>query len=149
MKPPGVFEAAGAILASELRPLRVNAVSPGVIDRPWWVSCWPTRGRPYLPTLRAKTPVGRVGQAEDVARAVAFLIADSVTTGHVLICDGGLRLGAWPIPAATAATEWPNPWQIGNNPRQNRHWALEKPICYRAARSITLSLRTCFQRGLL
>jgi NAD(P)-dependent dehydrogenase (short-subunit alcohol dehydrogenase family) len=41
-----------------------------------------------------KTPAGRVGRAEDVARAIAFLISDSFMTGHVLVCDGGLRLGA-------------------------------------------------------
>jgi NAD(P)-dependent dehydrogenase (short-subunit alcohol dehydrogenase family) len=42
----------------------------------------------------AKTPVGRVGRPEDVAQAVAFLITDSFMTGHVIVCDGGLRLVA-------------------------------------------------------
>jgi NAD(P)-dependent dehydrogenase (short-subunit alcohol dehydrogenase family) len=37
---------------------------------------------------------GRPGRQKDVARAIAFLIADSFMTGHVLVCDGGLRLGA-------------------------------------------------------
>ena len=45
-------------------------------------------------TYAAKSPVGRVGRPEDVAKAIAFLIADSFMTGHVLICDGGLRLAA-------------------------------------------------------
>jgi NAD(P)-dependent dehydrogenase (short-subunit alcohol dehydrogenase family) len=39
----------------------------------------------------AKTPVGRVGLPEDVAQAIAFRI-DRLITGHMLICDGGLRL---------------------------------------------------------
>lgn len=42
----------------------------------------------------AKAPVGRVGRPEDVAQAVAFLITDSFMTGHVIVCDGGLRLVA-------------------------------------------------------
>ena len=42
----------------------------------------------------AKTPVGRVGRPEDVAQAIAFLIGDDFMSGHVLVCDGGLRLSA-------------------------------------------------------
>jgi NAD(P)-dependent dehydrogenase (short-subunit alcohol dehydrogenase family) len=42
----------------------------------------------------AKTPVGRVGKPDDIAKAIAFLIANDFVTGHVLTCDGGLRLGA-------------------------------------------------------
>jgi NAD(P)-dependent dehydrogenase (short-subunit alcohol dehydrogenase family) len=45
-------------------------------------------------TYAAKSLVGRVGRPEDVAKAIAFLIADSFMTGHTLICDGGLRLAA-------------------------------------------------------
>lgn len=36
--------------------------------------------------------VARIGQPEDVAQAIAFLISDSFMSGHVMICDGGLRL---------------------------------------------------------
>ena len=42
----------------------------------------------------AKTPVGRVGQPDDFARAIAFLIGNEFMTGHMLICDGGLHLSA-------------------------------------------------------
>jgi NAD(P)-dependent dehydrogenase (short-subunit alcohol dehydrogenase family) len=35
-----------------------------------------------------------VGQPDDIAKAIAFLIANSFMTGHTLICDGGLRLAA-------------------------------------------------------
>ncbi len=82
------------ILASELRPLRVNAVSPGVIDTPWWDFLPADQKAAASADFAGKTPAGRVGKAEDVARAIAFLIADSFMTGHVLVCDGGLRLGA-------------------------------------------------------
>jgi NAD(P)-dependent dehydrogenase (short-subunit alcohol dehydrogenase family) len=82
------------ILASELRPLRVNAVSPGVIDTPWWDFLPADQKAAVFSDFAGKTPAGRVGKAEDVARAIAFLITDSFMTGHVLVCDGGLRLGA-------------------------------------------------------
>jgi NAD(P)-dependent dehydrogenase (short-subunit alcohol dehydrogenase family) len=80
------------ILAAELRPLRVNGVSPGVIDTPWWDFLPAEQKAPVFADYATKTPVGRVGRAEDVAQAIAFLIADSFMTGHMLICDGGLRL---------------------------------------------------------
>ena len=82
------------ILAVELKPLRVNGVSPGVIDTPWWDAFPEEQKQAMFETYAATTPVGRVGRPEDVAQAIAFLIADSFMTGHVLICDGGLRLAA-------------------------------------------------------
>jgi NAD(P)-dependent dehydrogenase (short-subunit alcohol dehydrogenase family) len=79
------------ILAAELRPLRVNGVSPGVIDTPWW-DFLPTEQREAVYSEYAgKTPVGRVGKPEDVAQAIAFLVEDSFMSGHNILCDGGLR----------------------------------------------------------
>jgi NAD(P)-dependent dehydrogenase (short-subunit alcohol dehydrogenase family) len=80
------------ILAVELKPLRVNGVSPGVIDTPWWDAFPQDQKQAMFETYAAKTPVGRVGRPEDVAQAIAFLIGDGFMTGHMLICDGGLRL---------------------------------------------------------
>ena len=82
------------ILAVELKPLRVNGVSPGVIDTPWWDAFPEDQKRAMFEDYAAKTPVGRVGRPEDVAQAIAFLIGDSFMTGHMLVCDGGLRLSA-------------------------------------------------------
>jgi NAD(P)-dependent dehydrogenase (short-subunit alcohol dehydrogenase family) len=82
------------ILAVELKPLRVNGVSPGVIDTPWWGAFPEEPKRAMFGDYAAKTPVGRVGRPEDVAQAIAFLIGDSFMTGHMLVCDGGLRLSA-------------------------------------------------------
>lgn len=82
------------ILAAELKPLRVNGVSPGVIDTPWWDAFPEEQRRAMFADYAGKTPVGRIGRPEDVAQAIAFLINDSFMSGHVLICDGGLRLTA-------------------------------------------------------
>ncbi|WP_158816563.1 SDR family oxidoreductase [Methylocapsa sp. S129] len=82
------------ILAAELRPLRVNAVSPGVVDTPWWDFLAADRRQAAFAAYAGMSPVGRVGTPDDIAKAIAFLIADSFVTGHVLTCDGGLRLAA-------------------------------------------------------
>jgi NAD(P)-dependent dehydrogenase (short-subunit alcohol dehydrogenase family) len=79
------------ILAVELMPLRVNGVSPGVIDTPWWDAMPKEQKLAMFKDFAAKTPVGRVGRPEDVAQAIAFLIGDDFITGHMLVCDGGLR----------------------------------------------------------
>ena len=81
------------ILAAELAPRRVNAVSPGVIDTPWWDFLDDDARRDAFEDYAKQTPVGRVGTADDVARAISFLVEDGYVTGHVLICDGGMRLG--------------------------------------------------------
>jgi NAD(P)-dependent dehydrogenase (short-subunit alcohol dehydrogenase family) len=80
------------ILANELKPLRVNSVSPGVVDTPWWDFLAEEQRAGLFAEYAAKTPVGRIGRPEDIAEAIAFLIGNSFMTGHVLICDGGIRL---------------------------------------------------------
>jgi NAD(P)-dependent dehydrogenase (short-subunit alcohol dehydrogenase family) len=80
------------ILAAELKPLRVNGVSPGVIDTPWWDFVPAEQKAGMFATFAAATPVGRIGTAEDVAGAIAFLIANTFMDGHTIICDGGVRL---------------------------------------------------------
>ncbi|MBU6492369.1 MAG: SDR family oxidoreductase [Burkholderiales bacterium] len=88
----GALEAMIGTLARELAPSRVNAVSPGVIDTAWW-DRFPTEVKENLFRQQAQTlPAGRVGQADDVAHAVQFLIENTFMTGAVIECDGGLRL---------------------------------------------------------
>ena len=82
------------VLAAELRPLRVNAVSPGVVDTPWWGFLDADQRQGAFADYAKKSLVGRVGAPDDIAKAIAFLIEDSFVTGHVLVCDGGLRLAA-------------------------------------------------------
>ena len=81
-------------LAVELRPRRFNAVSPGVIDTPWWDKMEEGAKRAAFARFAASTPVGRVGQASDVAQAIVFLIECTFMTGTVIECDGGLRLAS-------------------------------------------------------
>ncbi|ESX89881.1 SDR family oxidoreductase [Mesorhizobium sp. LSHC412B00] len=82
------------ILAVELKPLRVNVVAPGVIDTPWWDFLAEDQRQAVFSEYAGKTPVGRIGRAEDVAGAIAFLVSNGFMTGQVLTCDGGLRYAA-------------------------------------------------------
>lgn len=88
----GALESMIGTLARELAPLRVNAVSPGVIDTAWW-DRFPVNVKTDLFRQQADTlPVGRVGHADDVAHALQFLMENTFMTGAVIECDGGLRL---------------------------------------------------------
>ena len=75
-------------LAHELSPeVRVNAVAPGPVQ---WPESNPQFDEVYRQRVINQTLLKRVGEAEDVAKAVKFLIADApFITGHVLAVDGG------------------------------------------------------------
>ncbi|CDX27040.1 Short-chain dehydrogenase/reductase SDR [Mesorhizobium plurifarium] len=90
----GMLLTVAPILAVELKPLRVNVVAPGVIDTPWWDFLPDDQRQAVFAEYAGKTPVGRIGRAEDVAEAIAFLVSNSFMTGQVLTCDGGLRFAA-------------------------------------------------------
>ncbi|MBV2153336.1 SDR family oxidoreductase [Kitasatospora sp. SUK 42] len=88
----GALEAMVPPLAVELAPLRVNAVSPGVIDTPWWDRVPADQRAALFDGLAATTPVGRVGRPEDVAQAILLLAANTFVTGVVFECTGGANL---------------------------------------------------------
>lgn len=88
----GALELMVPILAKELQPLRVNAISPGVIDTPWW-SFLPEDARQETFRQYAQaSPAGRVGKPEDVAQAIQLIMGNTFITGQVLTVDGGLGL---------------------------------------------------------
>lgn len=71
--------------------IRVNCVCPGFIDTPMNANIPPERVAAIIKTQ----PLGRAGQAEEVARAALFLASDeaSFTTGSALLVDGGQLSG--------------------------------------------------------
>ncbi len=79
-------------LAVELAPIRVNAVSPGWVDTPIWSFVAGDRKEETLDAMAKRLPVGRVGQPEDIADAIAFLMGNGFTTGTILHVEGGHRL---------------------------------------------------------
>ncbi len=90
----GALETIVPTLAAELAPLRVNAVSPGVIDTQWWDGMPADERQAYFAAVAGVTPARRVGAPEDVADAIVYLAAAGFVTGTVLECSGGLNLTA-------------------------------------------------------
>ena len=79
-------------LAIELAPLRVNAVSPGIIDTPLRAGLSEETRNGLYAKITQQTPVGKIGVAEEVALGVIYLLNNSYVSGTVLDVDGGLRL---------------------------------------------------------
>jgi NAD(P)-dependent dehydrogenase (short-subunit alcohol dehydrogenase family) len=79
-------------LAIELAPIRVNAVSPGWVDTPIWAFVAGERKGAVLGAMAERLLVGRIGQPDDIANAITFLMANTFTTGTVLHVEGGHRL---------------------------------------------------------
>ncbi len=79
----------GQTLALELAPIRVNVVSPGIIDTPSRSKMPENTRNQFYDTVANKLPVKRVGLAGDVARGVLYLIENQFVTGTVLHVDGG------------------------------------------------------------
>jgi|SoiMethySBSTD1v2_1073268.scaffolds.fasta_scaffold828603_2 NAD(P)-dependent dehydrogenase (short-subunit alcohol dehydrogenase family) len=76
-------------LALDLAPVRVNVLSPGVVETPAW-SFVPEKERAeLLKSIGAGLPVGRVGRPEELADAAIFLMGNGYATGTVLQIDGG------------------------------------------------------------
>lgn len=88
----GALELMIPSLAKEIQPLRINAVSPGVVDTPWWEFLPANAKEDTFGQYAAQLPVGRIGEPDDIADAILFLMRNGYTTGTVLRCDGGLSL---------------------------------------------------------
>jgi enoyl-[acyl-carrier protein] reductase III len=88
------IETLARYLAVELAPrnIRVNVVSPGVVDTDA-LRHFPEQ-EAILEEAKAKTPAGRLTTPEDVADAVGYLTsrAASMVTGHTLVVDGAASL---------------------------------------------------------
>ena len=85
----GALESLSRALALELAPVRVNAVSPGIIDTPIRAAMPEEARRDMLAKTAASLPVGRVGQGEDIARQILAFMANGFATGSIVYIDGG------------------------------------------------------------
>jgi NAD(P)-dependent dehydrogenase (short-subunit alcohol dehydrogenase family) len=72
--------------------IRVNCVAPGFIRTPL-TAIWDDHPKAFAPISDA-IPLGRIGDADEVAEVIAFLCSDAAAyvTGHTLVVDGGLSL---------------------------------------------------------
>ena len=76
-------------LALEFASIRVNAVSPGMIETPICDGLPPGKRKTLFESTAAQLPIGRIGQPEDIASAVLFLMKTSFATGSTVRVDGG------------------------------------------------------------
>lgn len=79
-------------LARELAPLRVNVVSPGLVDTPAYDGMPHEARRGMFDAAAGRLPVGRTGRSEDVAAAIEYMLDNGFTTGALLDVDGGARM---------------------------------------------------------
>ncbi|MBO0850126.1 MAG: SDR family oxidoreductase [Pseudonocardia sp.] len=85
----GAADVLARSLALELAPIRVNAISPGVIDTGAWDALGEQRKADYFADMSVRNPARRIGTADDIADAVLFAMTSTFVTGQTLHIDGG------------------------------------------------------------
>ena len=85
----GAIESLTRSLALELAPVRVNCVSPGIIDTPIRAAMPEAARKDMLAKTAASLPVGRVGVGEDIARQILAFMTIGFATGSIVYIDGG------------------------------------------------------------
>ncbi|MFI6579648.1 SDR family oxidoreductase [Embleya sp. NPDC050493] len=78
-------------LAVEIAPVRVNAISPGIVDTGSWDGLGADK-EAFLRSIAERNPARRVGTPDDLIKAVLFAVTSPYVTGSVLHVDGGGRL---------------------------------------------------------
>ena len=90
----GAVDAITGVLANELGPrkIRVNAINPGMVETEG-VHAAGIAESDFRKQVEAQTPLGRIGQPEDIAPAAVFLASADAAwiTGETLYISGGLR----------------------------------------------------------
>jgi len=89
----GALEIMIPTLAKELKPLRINAVAPGVVNTTWWDFLTPEKKQETFEQYAKKIPLGRIGEPKDIASMIVTFIENNYITGQVIAVDGGLSLG--------------------------------------------------------
>jgi NAD(P)-dependent dehydrogenase (short-subunit alcohol dehydrogenase family) len=86
----GGLELMVPVLAQELKSIRINAISPGLVDTPWWDFISEEQKPAVFAQWTSGIPAGRVARPEEVADVIVFLAENAYMTGKVIGCDGGL-----------------------------------------------------------
>lgn len=88
----GALESLVQGLALELKPVRVNAVSPAVVAGGMWSHMSREDQDAMYARVGATYPAGRVGTGEDIARQLLLLAATGYATGTIVTLDGGASI---------------------------------------------------------
>jgi NAD(P)-dependent dehydrogenase (short-subunit alcohol dehydrogenase family) len=85
----GAMESLTRALAVELAPLRVNAVSPGIVRTPLWGKMDEADRDAMYTRFAAALPTACIGEPEDIAQTYLYLMQERFSTGQVIVVDGG------------------------------------------------------------
>jgi NAD(P)-dependent dehydrogenase (short-subunit alcohol dehydrogenase family) len=88
----GGVESLARALAVELAPIRVNVISPGIIDTPLFSGMPEHEKRAFFEATAQSIPLKKIGSAEEVAQTATYLMLSTYTTGSTLFVDGGTTL---------------------------------------------------------
>jgi NAD(P)-dependent dehydrogenase (short-subunit alcohol dehydrogenase family) len=88
----GAIEALTRALAVELAPIRVNAVCPGLVRTELWSDMTESDREAMYSVAGQRLPVGRVGEADDLAEAYVYLMREGFGAGQAIVVDGGAVL---------------------------------------------------------
>ena len=86
------LESLAAALAIELKPKRVNVISPGVVNSATWSGMGEDERTAFFADTAGGLPVGRVGEVEDEAHAALAVLENGFINGTVVNVDGGGRV---------------------------------------------------------
>ena len=78
-------------LALELKPIRVNVISPGFVETPLFDALGPEGRASLLTEAGGRLPGGRIGRPEEIAQAITLLLGNAYMNAEVLHVDGGGR----------------------------------------------------------
>ncbi|RKP44777.1 SDR family oxidoreductase [Cohnella endophytica] len=79
-------------LTVDLAPIRVNVVSPGIVDTPVYAGMPEEHRKSMFNSIAQQLPVGRIAQPEDIAESYVYLAKNRFTTGTVVLIEGGALL---------------------------------------------------------
>jgi NAD(P)-dependent dehydrogenase (short-subunit alcohol dehydrogenase family) len=88
----GAMNALTPALAVELAPIRVNAVAPGLIRTPLWDALSDNDRTALYDREVQRTPLARIGEVDDAARAYVYCMEQTFATGTVITVEGGALL---------------------------------------------------------
>jgi len=85
-------EGLGRALAVELSPIRVNVISPGLVDTPIYSGMPEEKRKAMYTAVAASNLVKRIGRPDDIAETALYLMTNGYTTGSTLYVEGGIML---------------------------------------------------------
>ena len=79
-------------LAVDLSPIRVNVVSPGIVDTPIYAGMPENHRQDMFKGIAQQLPVGHIAKPKDIAETYVYLAKSGFTTGTAVLIDGGAHL---------------------------------------------------------